>query len=136
MTLADFKKNHVDQYLLHKEKGILENFTVEDFDKNDPVRELNNLTYRFLNMILYSYLLGSYILNNLTVEEMRKYLVDNLFPHSLFGIVKKNLELLNVSLKEIGFENLFWEENKFEVIDLFKDILFIRSFSFIYFIGS
>ena len=105
-TLADFKKNYVDKHLIHKEKGILENFTVEDFSKNDPVRELNNMTYRFLNFILYSYLLGAYILDHLTLDEMRKYLVDNLFPHSLFGIAKKNWELLNVSLKEIGFENI------------------------------
>ena len=106
MSLEDFKKNYVDQYLLHKEKGILENFTVEDFDKNTPVRELNNLTYRLLSIILYSYLLGAYILNNLTVDEMRKYLVDNLFPHSLFGIIKKNWAILDSSLKLIGFENI------------------------------
>ena len=106
MTLEDFKKNHVDQYLLYKQKGILENFTIEDFEKKDPVRELNTLTYRFLNMILYSFLLGSFILNNLTVEEMRKYLVDNLFPHSLFGIVKKDWQILDEALKKAGFSNI------------------------------
>ena len=106
MSLADFKKNYVDQYLLHKEKGILENFTIEDFDKNNPVRDLNNLTYRLLNLILYSYLFGSFLLNHLTVDEMRKYLVDNLFPHSLFGIVKKNWTILDNALKQIGFENI------------------------------
>jgi hypothetical protein len=106
MTLEYFKKNYVDKYLLHKEKGILENFTIEDFMKDNPVRELNNITYRFLNFILYSYLLGAYILDHLTVDEMRKYLVDNLFPHSLFGIIKKNWELLDASLKKAGFENI------------------------------
>ncbi len=106
MTLEDFKKNYVDKYLLHKEKGILENFTNEDFIKDGPVRELNNLTYRFLNLVLYSYLLGAYILDHLTLDEMRKYLVDNLFPHSLFGVVKKNWELLDAALKKAGFENI------------------------------
>jgi hypothetical protein len=38
MSIADFKKNYVDKYLMIKEKGILENFTVEDFDKKGVVR--------------------------------------------------------------------------------------------------
>ena len=124
MTLADFKKNYVDKHLLHKEKGILENFEIDDFKKNDPVRELNNLTYRFLNLILYSYLLGSYILQNLSIEEMRKYLVDNLFPHSLFGIIKKDWEILNAALKEIGFENInIFMNTKFnEILNLINNL--------------
>ena len=124
MTLADFKKNYVDKHLLHKEKGILENFEIEDFKKNDPVRELNNLTYRFLNLILYSYLLGSYILQHLSVEEMRKYLVDNLFPHSLFGIIKKDWEILNAGLKEVGFENInIFMNTKFnEILNLINNL--------------
>ena len=35
MTISDFKKNYVDKYLVVKEKGILENFTIEDFEKKD-----------------------------------------------------------------------------------------------------
>jgi hypothetical protein len=124
MTLADFKKNYVDKHLLHKEKGILENFEIDDFKKNDPVRELNNLTYRFLNLILYSYLLGSYILQHLSIDEMRKYLVDNLFPHSLFGIIKKNWEILNAALKEVGFENInIFMNTKFnEILNLLNSL--------------
>ena len=106
LTLDEFKKKYVDQYLNNIEKGILNNFTIQDFMKNNEIRGINIITYRLLNFILYSYLLGSYILNNLTKNEMKKYLVENLFPHSLFGIIKKNWELLDISLKEYGFRNI------------------------------
>ena len=107
MSIADFKKNYVDQYLKIKEKGILANFTIEDFEKNGIVRGVQNITYRFLNFILYSYLLGAYILNHLTLDQMRKYLVDNLFPHSLFGIIKKDLEIFEKELKNAGFNDIY-----------------------------
>jgi hypothetical protein len=106
MTISDFKKNYVDKYLVVKEKGILENFTIEDFEKKDVVRGIKNITYRFLNFILYSYLLGAYILDNLTLEQMRKYLVDNLFPHTLFGIIKKDIEILENELKNVGYTDI------------------------------
>ncbi len=48
----------------------------------------------------------SYILNNLTDDEIKPYLVENLFPHTLFGIVKKGWELLDISLKNKGIENV------------------------------
>ena len=107
MTIDYFKKNYVDKYLIIKEKGILENFTIEDFEKGGLVRGVKNITYRFLNFILYSYLLGSYILNHLTLEQVRKYLVDNLFPHSIFGIIKKDLEIIENELKSVGFNNIY-----------------------------
>ena len=50
--------------------------------------------------------MGSYILENITQNEARDYLVENLFPHNLFGIIKKNWELLDISLKQKGVENI------------------------------
>ena len=64
------------------------------------------ITFRILNFILYSYLLGAYILKNLFKEEASNYLVENLQPHNLFGIIKKNWILLGNSLKEKGIENV------------------------------
>ena len=105
-TLDEFKKEYIDQYLLQMQKGIISDFRVNDFEKNSPVRELNIISYRVMNFILYSYLMGSFILNNLNIEEVRSYLVENLFPHTLFGIIKKNWELLDISLKDIGINNV------------------------------
>ena len=126
ITISDFKKNYVDKYIMSKDKGILENFTIEDFEKKGVVRGMKNITYRFLNFILYSYLLGAYILNNLTLEQMRKYLVDNLFPHTLFGIIKKDLEFFENELKNVGFTNIYvFLNTKFD--DILKLISNLKS---------
>ena len=106
LTLDEYKSQYVDKFLKEKYKGIIEGFTIENFEKNSSVRNMNNITFRVLNFILYSFLLGSYILGNLTDEESKIYLVENLFPHTLFGVIKKGWELLNISLKNIGFENI------------------------------
>ncbi len=105
-TIEEFKMEFVDKYLKEKHKGIIEGFTIENFEKNDPVRKLNIISFRVLNFILYSFLMFSYILNNLTDDEIKPYLVENLFPHTLFGIVKKGWELLDISLKNKGIENV------------------------------
>ena len=65
ITISDFKKNYVDKYIMSKDKGILENFTIEDFEKKGVVRGMKNITYRFLNFILYSYLLVYLMTSNL-----------------------------------------------------------------------
>ena len=65
--------------------------------------------------------MGSYILNNLNENELQNYLVENLFPHTLFGILKKNWELLNIYLKEIGIDN----------IQIFLNIIFDKLIEFI-----
>jgi hypothetical protein len=105
-TIKEFKTDYVDKNVIKPEKGIIKDFEIGEFEKKSPVRDMNIVSFRILNFILYSYLMASYVLNNLTKEQMSNYLVENLFPHSLFGIVKKNWELLGVSLKEIGIENI------------------------------
>ena len=105
-TLKDFKTNYVDKNIIKPQKGIIKDFEINEFEKKTPVRDINIITFRILNFILYSYLIGSYILNNLSKEEANNYLVENLFPHTLFGIIKKNWEFLSIYLKENGIENI------------------------------
>jgi len=105
-TLEEFKNEYIDNFLSLKKKGIISEFRKNDFEKNTPVRELSIITYRVLNFILYSYLMSAFILNNLNNEEIREYLVENLFPHTLFGILKNGWKLLDSSLKEIGINNV------------------------------
>ena len=66
---------------------------------------LNNITFRTLNFILYSFILSAFVLNNISRNEVTPYLVENLFPHTLFGIIKEGWRLLNESLKEVGIES-------------------------------
>ena len=106
MLLKDFKKNYIDNKKDRIEKGINKNYDVFLFENKPSVRNMHKITYRFLNYLLYSYLLGSYILNNLSENDIKEYLVWNLFPHTLFGIIKRNWELLSIYLKEIGIEKV------------------------------
>ena len=105
-TLEQFKTEYVDQYLLQNAKGIMKDYRNNDFERNDPVRNLHNITYRLLNFILYSNILGAFILNYLNNQEMSNFLIEFLEPYTLFGIIKKDWSILNNSLKEIGIENI------------------------------
>ena len=104
-TLEEFKRDYVDQHLLEITKGIMKNYSINDFVKNESYRNLNIITFRLLNFVLYSYLLSAYLLNNLNEEEIKPLLIENLSPNTLFGVIKKAWELLDYSLKEIGIEN-------------------------------
>ena len=105
VTLDEFKKNYIDQYLSQREKGIIQGFRNIDFIKKKLSTNLNIITFRTLNFILYSFILSAYILDNISKKEITPYLVENLFPHTLFGIIKEGWRLLNESLKENGIEN-------------------------------
>ena len=105
VTLEEFKKNYVDIYLNRKEKGIIQGFRNIDFVRKKVCSDLNVITFRVLNFLLFSFILSAFILNNITKEEVAPYLVENLFPHTIFGIIKEGWKLLNESLKEVGFEN-------------------------------
>ena len=78
---------------------------LNDFASKHSARGLNIVTYRLLNYILYSFLMGSYILNNLNDKEIENYLFIDMLPKNIFESIKKGWELLNASLKEIGIKN-------------------------------
>ena len=106
LNLHEFKTNYVDKYIVKPEKGIIKDYENNEFEKSDSIRNMDIISFRVLNFVLYSFLLGAYILKNLSKNEANNYLVENLFPHSLFGIIKKNWKLLDESLKEKGIENI------------------------------
>ena len=123
-TLEEFKKDYVDKNTLKINKGIISCYEYENFIKDSPVRELNIITFRLLNFILYSFLLGSYALNNLNEDEMRKYLIENLQPHNIIGILKKNWELLGIELAKYNIENVqtFLNMTIDDIIDMMSNI--------------
>ena len=120
-TIDQFKVNYVDKNIIKPVKGIIKDYEINDFERNNDIRNMNIITFRLLNFILYSYILGSYILDNLKQKEARDYLVENLFPHTLFGIIKKNWEFLDSLLKEKGVEN----------IKVFMNMIFEKMIDFI-----
>ena len=125
ITLEEFKEKYVDNKNKQNQiKGIIKDYSINYFEKSLKVRNMNAITFRILNFILYSYLLVSYILNNLKKKEAKNLLVENLFPHSLFGIVKKNWELLNNSLNNLGIENIQYFINMIfdKIIDIINDL--------------
>ena len=105
-TLEEFKNEYVVQYIDKITKGIIKDYRKREFERDEPVRNLNNISYRLLNFILYSNLLGAFILNYLTNEEMREFLIQNLEPFTLFSVIKKDWSFLNDLLKKNGIENV------------------------------
>ena len=106
LNLQEFKTNYVDKHLTKQKKGILKDFEINEFEKSDPIRNMDIISFRILNFVLYSFLLGAYILDNLSKDEACNFFVENLFPSSLFSVIKKNWVLLGDSLKEKGIEIL------------------------------
>ena len=105
MNLEEFKEKYVNKNMPVIEKGIIKNYESKNFESLDFVRDMDIITFRLLNLILYSYLFSSYILKNLSEEEIQDYLIKEYKPN-LFGVIKKNWELLEISLREKGIENV------------------------------
>ena len=45
-------------------------------------------------------------MENLNENDIKDYLVKDLFPQTLFNIIKQNWELLSIALKKIKIENI------------------------------
>ena len=123
-TLEEFKNEYVSQYINKIKKGIIKGYIKSEFERDEPVRNLNNIAYRLLNFILYSNLLGAFILNYLTNKEMREFLIQNLDPFTLFSVIKKDWSFLNNSLKTISIENvqIFINTIQYKIIELMNQL--------------
>ena len=104
MNLQEFKKKVIDKKI-KIQKGIIKNYEINYLEKLDFVRNMDIITFRLLNFILYSYIFFSFVLKSLTDKEVETYLIKDFKPN-LFSIIKKDWELLDISLKEIGIKNV------------------------------
>ena len=104
LTIDEYKEQFIDKKIKMISKGIT-NIDIIEFEKTFSKRNINIFTFRILNFILYSYFLGSYILGNITNNQILYFIVDGILPKTLFGVIKKNWELLESFLKMIGIEN-------------------------------
>ena len=103
MNLQEFKEKYVDKNMPILEKGIIKDYDSKHFDSLEFVRNMDIITFRILNLILYSFIFSSYTLKNISEEEIKDYLIKD---KSLFWIIKENWELLGISLRERGIENV------------------------------
>ena len=103
MSLKEFKEKYVDNY--SQKKGIIKNYESKNFENLDFVRDMDIITFRILNFVLYSYLFWSYVLKNLTEEEIQDYSIKE-YNNNLFGLIKKNWDLLEISLRKKNIENV------------------------------
>ena len=105
VNLKNFKSDYVDKNYAKLKKGIIRT-DIKEIERNNPVRDIHIITFRILHFILYSYLLGSQILGNINLLEIPNVLIDGMKESTLFNIIKKDWDLLNISLIELGFENI------------------------------
>ena len=100
ILLADLEKQ-VNQEKKQLLKSILP-VEKEFFEKNqEKVREMGEITYRFLNFILYSLLFYSNIERYIKDKNLDKYLIKSM---SCFDIMGKNWEIIYGLLEDIPVE--------------------------------
>ena len=80
----EYKRKYVDKYLNKQTKGI--NKEEITFDINDNVRTMDELTFRFLNYLLYSHLFFSNIIGNLNDYDLNQYIKE---PYTCWKIIEK-----------------------------------------------
>ena len=101
--LKTFKAEYVDKNQAKIKKGIMLS-DIKEVEKNNPIRDIHIITFRILHFILYSYLLGSQILGNITQQQIAHFLINGKDTQTLFNIIKIDWELLQSSLNELGIE--------------------------------
>ena len=86
------------------EKGfkLVNNIDKKKFLQNqDKIRDMNNITYRFLNFIFYSFLFYSNIQGFLKDKNLNKYVIKSM---TCFEIMEKDWKFMNEILENISIE--------------------------------
>ena len=101
--LDEYKKKYVDKYLNKQTQGI----TKEDFpffiNRNIKVRNLDELSFRLLNYILYSHLFYSNLLGYISDKDLETYIHGE---SNCIKLIEKNYEIIQTILKEKGINNI------------------------------
>ena len=126
MSLQEFKEKYVDNNLPVIEKGIIKKFESKYFENYDFVRDMDIISFRLLNFILYSYLFASNILQSLSDPEIQDYMIEGYEP-KLFNVIKKDWELLDIALKKIGIKNvqIFLNMTFDKIIEMINNLNFV-----------
>jgi hypothetical protein len=92
--------------------------------KEENYREIKDITYRFLNFILYSFLFYSNIKEFIKDKDLKKYIIESM---TCFDIIETNWDLIQDVLGEIKIEvflNIIFDEiiDKFTKCPQFHDV--------------
>ena len=71
--------------------------------RNDKIREIDELSYRFLNFLLYSFLFYSSLLGNIKEDKLNNYLIKDM---NFLEIIETNLEIIEGIIKEKNIQNI------------------------------
>lgn len=103
--------NEYKEYIKKKENVILseKEHLYPDFisknsfinENNEKTREMDNLTYRVMNFILYSHIFYSYLLNILSENEIKFFLINNM---DLYDILENDWTILEKLIR--NYENI------------------------------
>ena len=101
--LNEYKKRYVDKYLNKQTKGIMKEEFTFFVNRNIKVRNLDELSFRFLNYILYSHLFYANLLGYISNEEIKTYTYGEF---NCVKLIEKNYEIIQNILKEKGINNI------------------------------
>ena len=105
-------------------KGIqIKDFGIQDFlMKDEKVREMNDITYRFMNFVLYSFIFYSNVKGFINNNQIRNYTFENF---TCFDIIENNWQIMQLLLGKIPVElfiNLIFD-------DIIKKLSFCPKFN-------
>ena len=96
IILEDYER---DNKMKKKEmiKGIqIKDLVMQDFfSKDEKVREMNDITYRFMNFVLYSFIFYANVKELINNNQMKNYTFETL---TCFDIIENNWLMLNFLL--------------------------------------
>jgi hypothetical protein len=101
--LDEYKKRYVDKYLNKQTKGITKEEFTNFMNRNNKARNLDELSFRLLNYILYSHLFYANLLGNISNEEIEAYTYGEF---NCIKLIEKNYEIMQTILKEKGIINI------------------------------
>ena len=71
--------------------------------RNDKIREIDELTYRFLNYLLYSFIFYSELIGNIKENIQQKYYIENM---NIFEIMEKDWEIMDEIVRNKQIPNI------------------------------
>ena len=111
IILEDYEK---DNKMKKKEmiKGIqIKDLVMQDFfSKDEKVREMNDITYRFMNFVLYSFIFYANVKELINNNQMKNYTFEIL---TCFDIIENNWQIMQAILDKIPVElfiNLIFDD--------------------------